>query len=62
MMDEGLAAGWSPESGGQRLHVWMEIGVPQCWQRFEDDTKLCGAGNMPEGWDTIERDLSRLEL
>lgn len=40
LMDEGLAAGWSPESGGQRLHVWMEIGVPQCWERFEDDTKL----------------------
>ena len=29
--------------------------------KFADDTKLCGVVDMPEGWNTIERDLVKLE-
>ena len=29
-MDKELAAGSSPESGGQWLDVWMEIGAEWC--------------------------------
>jgi len=29
--------------------------------KFEDDTKLCGVANTPEGWDVIQRNLDRSE-
>jgi len=31
------------------------------FSKLEDDTKLCDAVNMPEGWDAFQRDLNRLE-
>ena len=38
----------------------IDSGVECILSRFADDTKLCGAVNTPEGWDTIQRDLNRL--
>ena len=29
--------------------------------KFVDDSKLCGAVNMPEGWDVIQRNLDKLD-
>ena len=73
-MDEEYAAGSSPESSGQCFDVWMEIselfnifisdtdsGVKCTFRKYADDTKLWGAGDTPEEWDTIQRDTDRLE-
>ena len=39
----------------------VDSGIECTLSRFVNDTKLCGAANMLEGRDTIQRDLDRLE-
>ena len=36
-------------------------GIERTLAKFADDTKLCGAANMPKGRDLIQRDLNRLK-
>jgi len=36
-------------------------GIECALSKFAGDTKLCGANNMPEGWDAIQRDPYRLQ-
>jgi len=39
----------------------MDSGIERTLSRFANDTKLCGAVNMLEGRDAIQRDLDRCE-
>jgi len=39
----------------------IHSGVMCTLSKFADDTKLCGVVNIPEGQDTIQRNLDRLE-
>ncbi|PKU37429.1 rna-directed dna polymerase from mobile element jockey-like [Limosa lapponica baueri] len=40
----------------------MDSEIECTLSRFADNTKLSGMVNVPEGWDAIQRDLSKLKL
>ena len=40
---------------------YVDSGMECTLSKFVNDTKLCGTFDMPEVWDTIQRDLDRFE-
>ena len=69
----GSMSGWRlmmsdiPQESELRLVLFnifisdIDSGIECTLSKFVNDTKLCGAVNMPEGLDAIQRDLDRLE-
>ena len=40
---------------------YMDSGIECTTGNFANDTKVCGAVNMLQGWDAIQKDLDRLD-
>jgi len=52
---------WDCNSLTSSSVILLSSGIKCTLSKFMDDTKLCGVANMPERWDTFQKDLDRLE-